>query len=84
MSIAVAKTCPRKAFLSSQVPSGVIKASVLRKIMKDVLLGVDFGVSRTELDKKVDDAFAAASGKMFDFEMESERDEDAPVEVYRL
>ena len=74
MSIAVAKTCPRKAFLSSQVPSGVIKASVLRKIMKDVLLGVDFGVSRTELDKKVDDAFAAASGKMFDFEMESERD----------
>ena len=75
MAIAEAKTCPRKAFLHDKVPSGVIKASVLRKIMRDVLLSTDFKVKVPVLEKKVDDAFeaAAAAGKMFDFERESER-----------
>ena len=74
MAIAEAKTCPRKAFLHNKVPSGVIKASVLRKIMRDVLLGTDFSVKIPVLEKKVDDAFeaAAAAGKMFDFECASE------------
>lgn len=74
MAIAEAKTCPRKAFLHNKVPSGVIKASVLRRIMRDVLLGTDFSVKIPVLEKKVDDAFetAAAAGKMFDFECASE------------
>ena len=74
MAIAEAKACPRKAFLHNKVPSGVIKASVLRKIMRDVLLSTDFSVKIPALEKKVDDAFeaAAAVGKMFDFERDSE------------
>lgn len=74
MAIAEAKTCPRKAFLHNKVPSGVIKASVLRKIMRDVLLSTDFSVKIPALEKRVDDAFeaAAAAGKMFDFERDSE------------
>ena len=74
MAIAEAKNCPRKAFLHNKVPSGIIKASVLRKIMQDVLLSTDFSVKGPVLDKKVDDAFevTAAAGKMIDFERDSE------------
>lgn len=66
------KQCPRKAFLTSQVPSGVVKASILKKAARTVLLDSPFTISEAELKKKVDDAFAAMSGKMFGFEKESE------------
>lgn len=72
MAISTAKTCPRKAFLSNQVPAGVIKASILRKAAKDILLETDFSVSRVEMEKRVDAAFAAASGKMLGFEAAAE------------
>jgi len=68
MAISTAMTCPRKAFLSNQVPAGVIKASILRKAAKDILLETDFSVTRPELEKLVDKAFDAIGGKMFDFE----------------
>lgn len=67
-----AKKCPRKAFLSSKVPSGIIKAGILKKAAKTVLLDSPFNISETALKKKVDDAFAAMPGRMFGFEKESE------------
>ena len=52
MAISTTKTCPRKAFLRNQVPAGVIKASILRKAAKDILLETDFSVSRVEMEKR--------------------------------
>lgn len=42
MSIADIRTCPRKAYLRTAVDSGVIKAGILRGIVKDVLLSSPF------------------------------------------
>lgn len=68
-----AKICPRKAFLSEYVPTSMIKASVLRSIMKEVLGKVRFGVTRpktvTALIKK---GFADHQTGMFGFEAEGE------------
>lgn len=73
MGIMDAKVCPRQAFLRNKLPSGVIKAAILRKIAIDVLMDCDFRTIKKEMEKKVDDAFAAASAKMFGFEAESEK-----------
>lgn len=72
MSIAELNTCPRKAFLHSAVESGVIKASILRGIMKDILLSNPFNISEKELQKKIRDAFDAKAGRLLPFEAEAE------------
>ena len=72
MSIAELNTCPRKAFLHATVESGVIKASILRGIMKDVLLGSPFNISEKELRKKIQDAFTAKATRLLPFEAEAE------------
>lgn len=72
MSIAELNTCPRKAFLHSAVESGIIKASILRGIMKDILLSSPFNISEKELQKKIRDAFDAKAGRLLPFEAEAE------------
>lgn len=62
MSIAEVNTCPRKAYLHTSIDSGIIKASILRGIMKDVLLGSPLSISEKDLRKKIQDAFAAKPG----------------------
>lgn len=72
MAIMDAKVCGRKAFLREQVPSNVIKASILRSIAKKVLLSVPFGVSEADLNAAVEAEFAPHAGAMLGFEAESE------------
>lgn len=78
MSITELNTCPRKAFLHSTVDMGVIKASILRGIMKDVLLASPFNITEKELRKKIQDAFAAKATRLLPFEAEAE---EARMEV---
>ena len=73
MAIAEINTCPRKAFLHKNLASGIIKASILRSIAKDVLLSSPLTIGEAALKKKVQDAFDAKSGKLLDFEAEAER-----------
>lgn len=72
-NLAIAKTCPRKAFLNSNVSSGVTKQSILRSIMKEVLFKLD--ITSTDLSKikgLVQDAFQSHPIRMLPFESESE------------
>ena len=73
MSIAEVNTCPRKAYLHTSIDSGIIKASILRGIMKDVLLGSPLSISEKDLRKKIQDAFAAKAGQLLPFEAEAEQ-----------
>ena len=72
MSIAEVNTCPRKAFLHTAVAAGVIKASILRSIMKDVLMSSPFSISEKDLKQKVHDAFVAKGDRLLPFEAEAE------------
>ena len=74
MAIAEINTCPRKAFLHTAVDSGIIKASILRGIMKDVLLSSPLTITEKALKKKVQDAFDAKANKLLGFESEAECD----------
>lgn len=73
MSIKEAKTCPRKAFLHNNIPSGVKKASVLRKISQDVLLTLPLNAPEADVNCAVDAQFAVSTQHMLGFEAESER-----------
>lgn len=72
MSIMETRACPRKAFLHSHVSPGIIKASALRKIAKEIILTVGPNINEADLNKAVEAAFAASTSKMFGFEKESE------------
>ena len=48
MAIAEINTCPRKAFLHKNLASGIIKASILRSIAKDVILSSPFTIGVRE------------------------------------
>jgi len=74
MSIAEINVCPRKAYLHTAVENGVIKAGILRGIMKDVLLSCPFNTTEKQLRKKVQDAFAAKASKLLPFEAEAEQE----------
>ena len=73
MSISEVKTCPRKAFLHTAVESGIIKAGILRGIMKEVLMGSPLTISEPELERKIQAAFAAKAGRLLPFEAEAEQ-----------
>lgn len=73
MSIKELKTCPRKAFLRNNVPSGVKKASILRKICKEALLALPLTASESDMNHEVDALFALHGSQMLGFEAESER-----------
>lgn len=72
MSIAELNVCPRKASLHQALASGVIKASILRGIAKEVLLNTPISASEATLRKTVKKIFADKSGKLIDFEAEAE------------
>lgn len=72
MAIQVAKLCPRKAYLQTEMSSGIFKAGILRKISKETLLDSDFTIKEEILEKKIDDAFLAMAPNMFEFEAAAE------------
>lgn len=74
MSIAEIRSCPRKAYLRTAVDPGVIKASILRGIMKDVLLSSPFSTGEAALRKRIRDAFDAKADRLLPFEAEAERE----------
>ena len=74
MSIADIRTCPRKAYLRTAVDSGVIKAGILRGIVKDVLLSSPFSTGEAALRKRIRDAFDTKADRLLPFEAEAERE----------
>lgn len=74
MSIADIRSCPRKAYLRTKVNSGIIKAGILRSIMKDVLLSSPFSTGEAALRKRIRDAFDAKADRLLPFEAEAERE----------
>ena len=71
-NLEVALACPRKAFLSD-MSTGAQKYSQLRAIMKEAVLQVKPGMTKAEVQKVVDDLFAAKGNAMFAFEAAGEK-----------
>ena len=74
MSISDIRSCPRKAYLRTAVDSGIIKAGILRGIVKDVLLSSPFSTGEAALRKRIRDAFDAKADRLLPFEAEAERE----------
>ena len=73
-NLQIAKSCPRKAFLQNNVPSGAVKSSVLGRIMRIVLLENPLDADKQTVDAAVDSEFASMSDSlMFAFEKTAER-----------
>lgn len=73
MSFKDLQSCGRKDYLRNNVPSGIKKASILRKICKEALLSLPLNASEKDVNHAVDALFALHLDHMLGFEAESER-----------
>jgi len=74
MAISELNVCCRKAYLNKNVDKGVIKASILRGIMKSVLLSNPINVSEKKLKASIHSEFDAKATALLPFEAEAEEE----------
>ena len=69
----ISLTCPKRAFIQSEIPGGVQKYRNLSRIFMDVMNAIPLNAARDQVANQINMAFAMAPAALISFEERSEK-----------